>query len=180
MASAFGHVIVALALGNNFREKRFNWKVIFVGVICTIIPDIDVIAFNIGVPYDSFWGHRGFSHSILCAVIIGICCAFGFSMQRFRIKWFLTLFLFFFLCTVSHSLLDALTNGGLGVAFFSPLDDTRYFLPWRPIAVSPIGAARFFSERGLAVLKSEALWVGLPCLIFWLAMYVWSFRRKHD
>src|SRR6267378_8050335 len=44
---------------------------------------------------------------------------------------------FFFLATASHGLLDAMTNGGLGVAFFAPFCDTRYFLPWQPIVVSP-------------------------------------------
>ena len=27
--------------------------------------------------------------------------------------------------------------GGLGVAFFSPFSNARYFLPWRPIRVAP-------------------------------------------
>jgi inner membrane protein len=57
-----------------------------------------------------------------------------------------------------------MTTGGLGVAFFSPFSNTRYFFPWRPIAVSPIGA-RFFSPRGFAVLLSEALWVWTPMLV---------------
>jgi inner membrane protein len=65
--------------------------------------------------------------------------------------------------------LDALTNGGLGIAFLSPLDSARYFAPWTPIEVSPIGIENFFSRWGLAVLRSEALYVGLPCLALVLA-----------
>jgi len=57
---------------------------------------------------------------------------------------------------------DALTNGGLGVAFFSPFDTTRYFLPWRPILVSPISLTRFWSHRGIEVLQSELLWIWIP------------------
>jgi hypothetical protein len=34
-----------------------------------------------------------------------------------------------FLATAGHGLLDAMTNGGLGLAFFSPFDNHRYFLP---------------------------------------------------
>lgn len=68
-----------------------------------------------------------------------------------------------FACTASHPLLDALTNGGLGVALFWPWSDARLFAPWRPIAVSPIGAG-FFGSRGLAVLGSELRWVWLPTL----------------
>jgi inner membrane protein len=51
--------------------------------------------------------------------------------------------------------LDAMTNGGLGVAFFAPFDTTRYFFPWRPITVSPIGVGSFFTHRGALVVLSE-------------------------
>src|SRR5262249_59805525 len=71
------------------------------------------------------------------------------------------LFSYFFAVTTSHGILDAMTDGGLGIAFFAPFDDTRYFLPFRPIKVSPIGLS-FFSARGLDVIRSEFLWVCLP------------------
>jgi hypothetical protein len=41
-----------------------------------------------------------------------------------------------------------MTDGGLGAAFFAPFDNKRYFLPWRPIQVSPISVHRFFTPRG--------------------------------
>jgi inner membrane protein len=69
-----------------------------------------------------------------------------------------------FVATASHGLLDAMTDGGSGIAFFAPLDDTRYFLPWRPIRVSPIGLERFLSQRGVEVLRSELVWVWLPAI----------------
>jgi inner membrane protein len=58
--------------------------------------------------------------------------------------------------------LDAFTDGGLGVAFFSPFSDQRFFFPWRPIAVSPIGVTGFFNHRTWLVLRSELLWVVAP------------------
>ena len=76
------------------------------------------------------------------------------------------LFAYLFLATASHGILDAMTNRGLGVAFFSPFDNSRYFLPWRPIRVSPIAIHRFFSARGYAVLRSELLWVWIPAILF--------------
>jgi inner membrane protein len=54
------------------------------------------------------------------------------------------------LVVASHPLLDTLTNGGLGCALFWPFDDARYFAPWRPIPVSPIGLG-FFSPYGMFV-----------------------------
>lgn len=170
MASAFGHVIVALVLGKSLSKELFTWPVIICGVISTIIPDLDVITFKFGIPYDSFWGHRGFSHSFLFALLFGLVSASLFSIRKFQWKRFVILTSFFFLCTASHAILDAMTNGGLGVAFFSPWDDTRYFFPWRPIVVSPIGVARFFSDKGLEVLKSEALSIGVPSLVFFTTL----------
>jgi inner membrane protein len=73
---------------------------------------------------------------------------------------------YLFLATASHGILDALTNGGLGVAFFSPFYNGRYFFPWRPIRVSPISLGRFFSHQGYLVLKSELLWIWIPTALF--------------
>jgi inner membrane protein len=83
-----------------------------------------------------------------------------------------------FACTASHPLLDALTNGGLGVALFWPWSDARLFAPWRPIAVSPIGAG-FFSARGLAVLGSDLRWVWLPTLGAALTIAAIRARKPH-
>jgi inner membrane protein len=126
-----------------------------------MLPDADVVGFHFGIRYQDFWGHRGFTHSLVFAALLAtsvivIASRPGVLGDR-RLLWF-----YLFLATASHGLLDAMTDGGLGVAFFSPFDTMRYFLPWRPIRVSPIGVARFFSPRGLAVLRSELLWVWLP------------------
>ena len=83
---------------------------------------------------------------------------------------------FFFLATASHGLLDALTDGGLGVAFFAPFSDERYFFPWRPIAVSPISVRRFFTGRGLDVLASELVVVWMPATV--MAVVGWLIRRQ--
>jgi inner membrane protein len=84
-----------------------------------------------------------------------------------------SLFVYLFLATASHGVLDAMTNGGLGVAFFSPIDNRRYFLPWRPIRVSPIAITRFFSPRGYAILRSELLWIWLPAGLFAVLVLIW-------
>jgi inner membrane protein len=64
----------------------------------------------------------------------------------------------------SHGLLDGMTNGGLGIAFFSPFSNRRRFMPWRVIEVSPLRPSALFSRRGLRVLRSEVRWVWIPCL----------------
>lgn len=58
-----------------------------------------------------------------------------------------------------------MTNGGRGIALLSPFNNRRFFLPWRPLEVSPIGLEAFLSRRGIEVLKNEFVWIGLPCLL---------------
>ena len=123
-----------------------------------VLPDVDVVGFYLGVPYRSLFGHRGLSHSLLCAAVVGV--PVGFLCAGYvDVHWAL-LGLAFFLAMASHALLDAFTNGGLGVAFFAPFDNSRYFLPWRPIEVSMIGL--HFDWR---VLASELRWVWLPLAV---------------
>ncbi|MCE3279071.1 MAG: metal-dependent hydrolase [Bacteroidetes bacterium] len=166
MASAFGHAYAAIAIGSGFQDKIRSWKFLILGMICSIIPDADVISFSLGIPYESFWGHRGFSHSIFFGILLGILVTALFYKKHFLTRTGLQYILFFSFCTISHGILDALTTGGLGVTFFSPFNNSRYFFPWRPIKVSPIRATNFFGEWGIKVLKSEAIWIGIPASIF--------------
>jgi inner membrane protein len=73
-----------------------------------------------------------------------------------------------------------MTNGGLGIAFFSPFDNRRYFLPWRPILVSPRAITRFFSPRGYAVFRSELLWIWIPAILFAGMVLTLKRRRRED
>lgn len=141
------------------------------GAVATVLPDADVAAFALGIPYEHTFGHRGFTHSIAFAAVVATVSTLALHPRRPRAT-----FAFLFLCAISHPLLDALTDGGLGVAFFSPLSNERYFFPWTPIRVSPIGP-RFFSARGMETVVSELVWVWLPVLgVALLGKYV----RKRD
>lgn len=163
MASVFSHAVAALGIGACFYRREIPKRVWVVGAVCAVIPDADVIGFGFGVHYGDFWGHRGFTHSLAFAAMLATAVVLmGFHHAHPAISR-LTLWLYFFLATASHGLLDAMTDGGLGVAFFAPFDNHRYFLPWRPIRVSPIGISRFFTHRGAAVIQSELLWIWLPC-----------------
>ena len=177
MASAFAHAIAAIAIGKAFSLQNL-WKFWLLGMVCAILPDADAIGFKLGVPYGSFWGHRGFTHSFVFAGLLAAVVPFVFysAVKPNQKQWWF-LFGYFFLATASHSILDAMTTGGLGVAFLSPFDDTRYFFPWRPIQVSPIGIASFFSEKGWRVIKSEFVWVFVPSLVFIGVMYLVKRRR---
>ncbi len=72
MASLFGHALASIAIGNSFSKTIQGWKFWLLGIFCAIIPDADVISFKLGIPYQDFWGHRGFTHSFVFALILGV------------------------------------------------------------------------------------------------------------
>jgi len=199
MPTIFSHALAASAAGQWWGRRLpagfWTWT-----AVCAMLPDVDVIAFSFGVPYDDMFGHRGITHSVFFAAIAGAVVALHLlhrpdadshppdadshrpaadshrpaadshrpaadphrpDADSHRV---MLLVLWFAGVTASHGLLDALTNGGRGIAFFAPFSDHRYFFPWRPIQVSPIGVG-FFSARGLRVLASEAGWIWLPSAI---------------
>ena len=163
MASAFGHAAAAIALASALRTGRPPRRYWLLAIGCAVAPDLDVLGFGLGIPYGSLLGHRGLSHSLAAAAVIA-ALALLLVPRALWPERRARLWLAFALATASHGLLDAMTDGGLGVAFFSPVDATRHVLPWRPILVSPVDPEAFFSDRGLAILRSEATWIGLASL----------------
>lgn len=130
-----------------------------------MLPDADVILFRFGVAYDSIWSHRGFSHSLGFALLLGLVAA----LLLRRSAPALLAFLFVTLSAASHGLLDMLTNGGHGIALLWPLSGERYFFDWRPIQVSPLAASRFVT-KATAVAKTELAWIWLPALVVALSL----------
>ena len=159
MPTGITHAAVGLGLAELFAPAPMPLSFYGLSMALSVLPDIDVLAFNFGIPYGARFGHRGFSHSLLCALLVGLAAALATS-ALFGIPWWL-LWGFFFVVTASHGVLDAMTNGGMGIALLAPFDATRYFFPWRPVQVSPLGLA-FLSRWGLRALISELVWIWLP------------------
>ena len=167
MASAFGHAALALGIATASSKSVHNPLVICLGVFSSVMPDFDVIAFNFGIPYHHMWGHRGMTHSIFFAFLWSLIVTLLYKKWKNPLTSIaaLRIFLFILYCTITHGILDAMTTGGMGIAFFAPFSDQRYFLPWRVIRVSPLSIDAFFSHRAFRILKSEALWIGIPSII---------------
>jgi inner membrane protein len=162
MPTVFAHAFVAAAAGRAYAGREpVPARLYWLAALCAVLPDADVAAFVFRVPYGSMFGHRGFTHSLLFALLLSLAVVWTCFRERRR-KW--SLVLFFFVATATHPLLDMLTDGGLGVALFAPFSGERFFFPFRPVRVSPIGPA-FFGERGLAVILSELFWVWLPATL---------------
>lgn len=180
MASVFGHALAAGTLGAPLRP---SWRVLALGAFCSVLPDADVIAFSFGIPYAHPLGHRGATHSIAFAVGIGVLVWGLVRLWRSSRPgpWRqrpLALGAYASVATLSHAVLDAMTTGGEGVGFLIPFSAERFFFPVRPIAVSPIGAEAFFSEWGLRVLASEAVWIGVPAVVLIASVGLWRQRRE--
>lgn len=168
MASVFGHSIVGYTISKVASKSNLK-KLTILAILSSILPDIDVLTFNLGIPYESPFGHRGFTHSMLFALIWAFTLMLIFGKNHKRLY-----FLVIFFTTVSHGILDAMTTGGRGVGFFVPFDNERYFLPLRMIKVSPLNVTQFFSDWGWQVVLSELKYIFLPCMI------VLIFSYRHD
>jgi inner membrane protein len=174
MPSVLTHAISGLALGYILAPRKPPARYYLACALLPVLPDADVVGFAAGVPYEHVLGHRGISHSLASAAILGAVTGAIVARGTRAMAWKLAFI--FSLVTASHGLLDALTDGGLGIAFFAPFNNHRYFFPFRPMQVSPIGLREFFSDGGLRVIASEALWVWLPCFGF-VAIVLW--RKRH-
>ena len=186
--ASIGHVVIGMTAARLVDRARVAtaasltfWSAL------SLLPDVDVIGFSFGVRYADPWGHRGATHSLAIAAVIGVVGAlvarrFGKPPLRTGIMIAVVL--------ASHAVLDTMTDGGLGCALLWPFDRTRYFAPWRPIPVAPIGFG-FLSPVGVAIALTELvlfapflgflLWkpgrragrIVAPCLIaLWIAS-VW-------
>lgn len=164
-------IAMAWGLGQNVISKRL----LAAGVVAAIAPDLDVLAFRLGIPYAAEFGHRGFSHSLLLALIVALI---GAGLAGVLRSTFQRAFWFLFVAMASHGVLDAFTNGGLGVALLWPFSGERFFAPFHPVEVAPLGFSRFLSPRGVAVLWSEVLWIWLP--LFAAAAVAAAFRTGYQ
>lgn len=158
MATVFSHAVAGMAISTLVEARGARTRLAVAAALCAAAPDLDVVTFWLGVPWGHMFSHRGITHSLAFAAVLAAIV----TLAAFRGRGRLGIWLALFVATASHGLLDAMTNGGSGVAFLAPFDDTRYFLPWRPIPVSPIGLSRFLTQRGLEIMKAEVWQIWLP------------------
>ena len=119
------HIVLGACVGEAFFEKGFGKKAMVWGILAQSIPDIDFIAsFWLNNP-DSLLAHRGFTHSILFALLI--VPVFSITADRIHKphnilfkKWVL----FFTTEIFAHLFIDAFNNYGIG--WFEPFSHFRF------------------------------------------------------
>lgn len=171
--ASLGHIAIGCAAGRLEAGTKGTRRLalsmtLWAGL--SLLPDADVLAFSLGIPYGAPWGHRGASHSLVMALALGLAVAL---VARAAGERFLPAFALASCVVASHGLLDTLTDGGHGVALLWPFSEHRFFAPWRPIPVAPLGTA-FLSARGLHCVLVE-LAMFSPALL-----YAWWPRRRAD
>ncbi len=162
--ASIGHVLLGMAAGRRWAKDappRRAGPAMLAFTALSKLPDADVVAFKLGIPYAAPFGHRGASHSVVAALAVGALAAL---LPGERLGPRLRRFGFVALVVASHGVLDALTDGGLGVGFLWPASPERFFFPFRPLPVAPIGAG-FLSQRGLQVALVELAWF-FPALAY--------------
>ena len=79
MPSIITHAAVPLALWCAADRGRIPPRLLVAGVIAAMLPDADVLAFALHIPYADAFGHRGASHSLLFAgELAAFAAAFAF------------------------------------------------------------------------------------------------------
>jgi inner membrane protein len=171
--ASIGHVALGLAAARGFSDSLGRRTALVPLMIAlsalSLLPDADVVAFRLGIPYAAPFGHRGASHSLAFAVLVAMVAtvlARPLRLSGWRVAALV------FAIVASHPLLDVLTDGGLGCALLFPFSNERFFAPWRPIPVAPIGR-RLLSDRGARVMLTELAWFA-PFLLYAL----WPRRRR--
>ena len=165
--ASIGHIAVGLAAARIYERDRLpRWPSAVAWSALSLLPDADVVGFAQGVEYADPWGHRGATHSFAFAAALGLAVGLGARLAGLpvaRTIWFAILVL------ASHPVLDTMTDGGLGCALWYPFDLTRYFAPWRPIPVAPIG---------WHLLSAEGVRVALTELILFAPAFVAALRSR--
>ena len=115
-------IVLGASVGEVVLGKKVGNKAILWGAIAGTLPDLDVLFRYFTDEISSTQMHRGFSHSIVFAVLIApllgwIAKKIHFKLKEVSFKDWTKLF---FWTTVTHPLLDAHTT--LGTQFFWPFN----------------------------------------------------------
>lgn len=176
-------IVLGAAVGEACLGRKVGNKALLWGGIAGTIPDLDVF-FSMGDPIRELVVHRGFSHSILFAILIAP--TLGWLVHRLY-KWrnkeeatFKQWSWFFFWAVFTHPLLDCLTT--YGTQLFYPFTDYRvsissvfvvdlfYTLPFLILTF----AGAFFGRE--TVLRQRLNRIGLVLSSLYLLV---GFATKH-
>lgn len=115
-------ITLGAAVGEAVLGKKVGNKAPLWGAVCGTIPDLDVLVNPLFSEATQLSIHRGFSHSILFALIAAPLLGYLLSKihKKDKVDWKSWSFLVFF-AVFTHPILDAFTN--YGTQLFSPFSN---------------------------------------------------------
>jgi inner membrane protein len=170
MCTIYTHGVVGLGAGTLYARSTMPTRFWMLAALLPMLPDADSFW---DAPYGSTLGHRGFTHSLLFALLVSLAAA---MLVRPRLSY-VPLVVFFFIIIGSHGVLDAFTDGGFGIPLLWPFSSHR-FGPWGPIHVSDIGF-EIPDWRTSRTVETELLYVWLPvAIIVAVRAIIWAWQRS--
>lgn len=119
------HIVIGAAVGQATLGKRLGRKALFWGALAATIPDFDVVVGPFVDPTREIFIHRGFSHSIVFAMLAAPLV--GWLAMRVHSKYRIPHYQWFglvLLCLLSHITLDVFNTYGTGVLY--PISQHRF------------------------------------------------------
>ena len=136
--ATIAHLAFATAVRRRWGNQKNYFLLLLFLCFLSYFPDLDT---HFGLEDSHPWGHRGATHSILFTVVLGAfsgCLGKYFDLSFKKMFWISVM-------TISHSILDMMTQGNLGVAALWPWTHERYFLPWKWIPKNKWMETLYFS-----------------------------------
>lgn len=119
------HIALGACIGEAFFEKGFGKKAMLWGALAQSIPDIDFVASFWMSTADDLLAHRGFTHSLLFALlIVPVMAMTAEKIHRPHNISFQKWVLFFAVEVLMHLFLDGFNNYGIG--WLVPFSDVRF------------------------------------------------------
>lgn len=176
MPSSFTHAIAGAAVASPLARNPVPRRFWVAAACCAALPDIDIL-WGRYVTWGTWLAHRGFTHSLAFAAVVGVTTAFilfrdpQFAPVRWRYAAALAL------ATASHCLLDGLATYGTHVMFFWPFSTHRYLLPRTVFGVPGVPWPHSSLGRLARVAENEIKWGWIPSAVV-LGVTAWIRRTN--
>lgn len=148
------HTVLGACLGDAIAGKKIGKKAMLWGAIANNLPDIDVITSLYMNHADSLLAHRGFTHSILFALLVSPLMAFLFArIYSSTTMLFKDWLLIFASGNFIHIIIDSFTCYGTG--WLEPFDHLRVSFNLLFVADPFFTIALLISSIALLIMKKD-------------------------
>lgn len=170
------HAALGATIGLGGFSRRLGRRALAAGAIIALSPDADVVVGWFGGPFATWLHHRGLTHSIFWAAIVGPVVGWAlWRLQRRRPDELAAWIGLAVAALLTHPLLDLITH--YGTQLLAPLSSHRFGLRAMPI-VDPVMTTLLALPALIAAVwpwrwGRASAWVALLAA-YGYAMFAWS------